>query len=223
MRLMIIFSLCILGLSISPAVHAQNIGSAYGTFDVTHSKMVFTYQPDSNAFLLTSAKTRVTGKSVGLGVLIDLTAPHFDETYKQIIGKDLKGKVLIQLETMDQSPALQIRITIDDSIRDYPLKGETSFTMPIEITQGTWQDYLNGKTIEAVTTDEANALYGVSITQAFSALIQTAFAGGYEGNPVAVGPVEVDLVQPIRLSINRNKITVNEIDTEHELTLTLPY
>ncbi len=202
--------------------HGQDLGRVNTDLKAEHQQMTWIYDSGKNRYNLDSATTHVTGTVTGVGAFAG-TNKAIDETHMEIIGKEIKGQMFMQLKNNNEQVAVNIGIELNDIIKFFPVRAKTSFLLPGKITNGgTWNDYLDGKPLQIKVSQDGAAEYNSQMSDFLKVLLSNAIKR-YGNNPVSNNIKSVQLINGFNMTVDDKKIVIDNMITDYKLSLILDY
>jgi len=201
------------------------MGSLKGTLTTQYQDMVYSLDTKSKSYVLTSAATRITGQLMATGTLkaaLKADSVPVDDTVQGIVGKrKIIGFSSVQLQNANGALVLISEFQLADSVSGFPLATSGKFTLPVQLVQGSWEDFQAGKTVDLELSPGSEDIYNQAMTKALSTLLTNAFAKGFQGFQVKSSVDSVQLTQPVKIKASLRQVIISPLVTRYALTLIL--
>ncbi len=213
-------TLCCLVFS-AQSLNAQDAGTLQGVYRIEHVQVIASYEPATQHYVVTAARTQITGESRGKGIFRESSKHPVNLLSTKVIGKEIVGHANIVLiaEHPDRL-AVTFKIFLNERLKGTLVRGASEFVLPVQLIDGTLQDFSQGKTIKVQTTAAAAEIFQNEVAKGLDqvfANVNSREVVSDDFNQLQASVV-VRLSAPIVILISKQQLVIDRITTDYRLS-----
>ncbi len=215
------FLLAIVSIVGASRAEGQELGRLEGLYRIQHSQLVGIRVGEAK-YRFESGVTRLQGQaSLGTGVFGE-SKNQVNETFTKAPSKAIVGDLSLQFQLDErEQPIAALTIQLNERHQGYLVRAGTTIQLPVKFIEGSWKEFVLGKTVRVEALPSGGPIFERSMAKWFTDLVMNALTTSTDTDRV-VFTIKPRLIGPIRMTLNKEKVLVEEILTDYQIVLSLP-